>query len=112
MHEFQTSGRGRLTNRSIPRPTSNSATGRGAPPSSGAPGSWAEGEASVARNSRVCVLGGFVVGLPVGEISGSPFGQIVVTLGGECFMPVVGALTGGLGCPGSNAPLTASVVAP
>jgi large conductance mechanosensitive channel len=48
------------------------------------------------KEFREFALRGSVVDLAVGVIIGAAFGKIVESLVGDVFMPVVGALTGGL----------------
>jgi large conductance mechanosensitive channel len=54
---------------------------------------------------------GNVVELAVGVIIGAPIGAIVTSLVGDIFMPVVGAVTGGLDFSNYFLPLSKSVTA-
>jgi large conductance mechanosensitive channel len=51
------------------------------------------------KEFRKFALRGNVVDLAVGVIIGAAFGNIVESLVGDIFMPVVGAVTGGLDFP-------------
>ena len=55
---------------------------------------------------------GNVVDLAVGVIIGAAFGQIVTSLVGDIFMPIIGAVTGGLDFSNYFVPLAKSVTAP
>src|SRR6476469_7303254 len=55
---------------------------------------------------------GNVVDLAVGVIIGAAFGQIVTSLVGDIFMPIVGAATGGLDFSNHFVPLSNAVTAP
>ena len=55
---------------------------------------------------------GNVVDLAVGVIIGAAFGQIVTSLVGDIFMPIIGAVTGGLDFSNYFVPLSKSVTAP
>src|ERR1700749_2674654 len=55
---------------------------------------------------------GNVVDLAVGVIIGAAFGQIVSSLVGDIFMPIIGAATGGLAFSNYYIPLSKSVTAP
>jgi large conductance mechanosensitive channel len=54
---------------------------------------------------------GNVVDLAVGVIIGAAFGAIVTSLVGDIFMPIVGAITGGLDFSNYFVPLSKSVTA-
>ena len=54
---------------------------------------------------------GNVVDLAVGVIIGAAFGKIVESLVGDLFMPVIGAVTGGLDFSNYYVPLSKSVTA-
>ena len=54
---------------------------------------------------------GNVVDLAIGVIIGAAFGQIVQSLVGDIFMPVIGAVTGGLDFSNHYVPLSKSVTA-
>jgi large conductance mechanosensitive channel len=49
------------------------------------------------KEFRDFAMRGNVVDLAIGVIIGAAFGKIVESLVGDVFLPVVGALTGGLG---------------
>ena len=55
---------------------------------------------------------GNVVDLAVGVIIGAAFGKIVESMVGDIFMPIVGAITGGLDFSNHFVALTQSVTAP
>jgi large conductance mechanosensitive channel len=57
-------------------------------------------------------LKGNVVDLAIGVIIGAAFGKIVESLVGDMFMPVVGAITGGLDFSNYFTALSAQVTAP
>jgi len=57
-------------------------------------------------------LRGNVVDLAVGVIIGAVFGKIVESLVGDIFMPVIGAVTGGLDFSNHFVPLSGKVTAP
>ena len=61
---------------------------------------------------REFALRGNVVDLAVGVIIGAAFGKIVESLVGDIFMPVVGALTGGLDFSNYFVALSGQVSAP
>ncbi|TDR88139.1 large conductance mechanosensitive channel protein MscL [Enterovirga rhinocerotis] len=54
-------------------------------------------------------LRGNVVDLAVGVIIGAAFGQIVTSLVGDIFMPIIGAVTGGLDFSNYYIPLSSTV---
>ena len=56
-------------------------------------------------------LKGNVVDLAIGVIIGAAFGKIVESLVGDIFMPVIGAITGGLDFSNYFVPLSSSVTA-
>jgi large conductance mechanosensitive channel len=56
-------------------------------------------------------LRGNVVDLAIGIIIGAAFGRIVDSLVGDIFMPIVGAITGGLDFSNYFTPLTGNVTA-
>ena len=57
-------------------------------------------------------LRGNVVDLAIGVIIGAAFGKIVESLVGDLFMPIIGAVTGGLDFSNYFIPLSATVDAP
>ncbi len=57
-------------------------------------------------------LKGNVVDLAIGVIIGAAFGKIVESLVGDMFMPVIGAITGGLDFSNYFTALSAQVTAP
>ena len=57
------------------------------------------------------VLRGNVVDLAVGVIIGAAFGNIVTSLVGDIFMPIIGAVTGGLDFSNYFVPLSGKVTA-
>ncbi len=63
------------------------------------------------REFREFALKGNVVDLAVGVIIGAAFGKIVESLVGDMFMPVLGAITGGLDFSNYFTPLSAKVTA-
>ena len=56
-------------------------------------------------------LKGNVVDLAIGVIIGAAFGKIVESLVGDVFMPIIGAITGGLDFSNYFIPLSSSVTA-
>jgi large conductance mechanosensitive channel len=56
----------------------------------------AQGEANMLQQFREFAVRGNVVDLAVGVIIGAAFNGIVQSLVGDLFMPVIGAVTGGL----------------
>lgn len=64
------------------------------------------------KDFREFALRGNVVDLAVGVIIGAAFGRIVESLVGDIFMPVVGALTGGLDFTNYFVALSGHVTAP
>ena len=56
-------------------------------------------------------LKGNVVDLAIGVIIGAAFGKIVESLVGDIFMPIIGAITGGLDFSNYNIPLSSKVTA-
>jgi large conductance mechanosensitive channel len=63
------------------------------------------------KEFRDFAMKGNVVDLAVGVIIGAAFGKIVESLVGDMFMPVLGAVTGGLDFSNYFTPLTAKVTA-
>ena len=63
------------------------------------------------KEFRDFAMKGNVVDLAVGVIIGAAFGKIVESIVGDIFMPVVGALTGGLDFTNYFTPLSAKVSA-
>ena len=63
------------------------------------------------KEFREFALRGNVVDLAVGVIIGAAFGKIVESLVGDMFMPVVGALAGGLDFSNYYVPLSGRVTA-
>jgi len=63
------------------------------------------------KEFREFALRGNVVDLAVGVIIGAAFGKIVESLVGDMFMPVVGAITGGLDFSNYFAALSSRVTA-
>jgi large conductance mechanosensitive channel len=63
------------------------------------------------KEFREFAMKGNVVDLAVGVIIGAAFGKIVESMVGDIFMPVVGAVTGGLDFTNYFAPLSAKVTA-
>lgn len=57
-------------------------------------------------------LRGNVVDLAIGVIIGAAFGRIVESLVGDIFMPIIGAISGGLDFSNYFVPLSSSVTAP
>jgi len=66
---------------------------------------------SFASEFREFALKGNVMDLAVGVIIGAAFGGIVSSLVGDIFMPVVGAVTGGLDFSNHFVPLSSKVTA-
>jgi large conductance mechanosensitive channel len=63
------------------------------------------------KEFREFALRGNVVDLAVGVIIGAAFGKIVESMVGDMFMPVIGALTGGLDFSNYFVPLSSRVTA-
>jgi large conductance mechanosensitive channel len=63
------------------------------------------------KEFREFALRGNVVDLAVGVIIGAAFGKIVESLAGDLFMPVIGALAGGLDFSNYFAALSGRVTA-
>src|SRR5690349_10339081 len=63
------------------------------------------------KEFREFALKGNVVDLAVGVIIGAAFGKIVESLVGDMFMPVLGAITGGLDFSNYFTPLASTVTA-
>jgi large conductance mechanosensitive channel len=63
------------------------------------------------KEFRDFAMKGNVVDLAVGVIIGAAFGKIVESLVGDLFMPVLGAVTGGLDFSNYFTPLSAKVTA-
>jgi large conductance mechanosensitive channel len=63
------------------------------------------------KEFRDFAMRGNVVDLAVGVIIGAAFGRIVESLVGDLFMPVLGAVTGGLDFSNYFTPLSANVTA-
>jgi large conductance mechanosensitive channel len=63
------------------------------------------------KEFRDFAMKGNVVDLAVGVIIGAAFGKIVESLVGDMFMPVLGAVTGGLDFSNYFTPLSAKVTA-
>ena len=63
------------------------------------------------KEFRAFVLRGNVVDLAIGVIIGAAFGKIVESLVGDIFMPIVGAVTGGLDFSNYFVALSKSVTA-
>jgi large conductance mechanosensitive channel len=68
-------------------------------------------EEPMLKEFREFALRGNVVDLAVGVIIGAAFGKIVESMVGDMFMPVIGALTGGLDFTNYFAPLSSHVTA-
>lgn len=64
------------------------------------------------REFRDFALRGNVVDLAVGVIIGAAFNNIVQSVVGDIFMPMIGAVTGGLDFSNYFIPLTSNVTAP
>src|SRR6188768_1226961 len=63
------------------------------------------------KEFREFAMKGNVVDLAVGVIIGAAFGAIVTSLVGDIFMPVIGAVTGGLDFTNYFVPLSSKVTA-
>ncbi|HLL26062.1 MAG TPA: large conductance mechanosensitive channel protein MscL [Xanthobacteraceae bacterium] len=63
------------------------------------------------KEFRDFAMKGNVVDLAIGVIIGAAFGKIVESLVGDLFMPVLGAVTGGLDFTNYFVPLTSKVTA-
>jgi len=63
------------------------------------------------KEFRDFAMKGNVVDLAIGVIIGAAFGKIVESLVGDMFMPVLGAITGGLDFTNYFIPLTSKVTA-
>jgi large conductance mechanosensitive channel len=63
------------------------------------------------KEFREFAMKGNVVDLAVGVVIGAAFGKIVESTVGDIFMPVIGAVTGGLDFTNYFAPLSAKVTA-
>lgn len=63
------------------------------------------------RQFRQFAMRGNVVDLAVGVIIGAAFGNIVTSMVGDIFMPVIGAVTGGLDFSNYFLPLSSAVTA-
>ncbi len=63
------------------------------------------------RQFRQFAMRGNVVDLAVGVIIGAAFGNIVTSMVGDVFMPVIGAVTGGLDFSNYFLPLSSAVTA-
>jgi large conductance mechanosensitive channel len=68
-------------------------------------------EATVLAEFKKFALRGNVVDLAIGVIIGAAFGKIVDSLVGDIFMPIVGAVTGGLDFSNYFVPLSKAVTA-
>ena len=67
---------------------------------------------SVMKEFREFAVKGNVIDLAVGVIIGAAFGKIVESMVGDIFMPIVGAVTGGLDFSNYFVGLSKSVTAP
>lgn len=65
----------------------------------------------ILKEFREFAVKGNVVDLAVGVIIGAAFGNIVSSLVGDVFMPVIGAVTGGLDFSNHFIPLSSTVTA-
>ena len=68
-------------------------------------------EASMIEEFKKFALKGNVVDLAIGIIIGAAFGRIVESLVGDLFMPIIGAVTGGLDFSNYFLPLSSKVTA-
>jgi large conductance mechanosensitive channel len=68
-------------------------------------------EDSMLEEFKKFALRGNVVDLAIGVIIGAAFGKIVESLVGDAFMPIIGAITGGLDFSNYFIPLSSSVTA-
>jgi large conductance mechanosensitive channel len=68
-------------------------------------------EDSMLEEFKKFALRGNVVDLAIGVIIGAAFGKIVESLVGDVFMPIIGAITGGLDFSNYFIPLSSSVTA-
>lgn len=66
---------------------------------------------AILKEFREFAVRGNVVDLAVGVIIGAAFGNIVSSLVGDVFMPVIGAVTGGLDFSNYFVPLSSTVTA-
>ena len=66
-------------------------------------------EASMLKKFRDFALRGNVVDLAVGVVIGAAFGKIVESMVGDIFMPVIGAITGGIDFSNYFTPLSPKV---
>ena len=66
---------------------------------------------SLVKEFREFAMKGNVVDLAVGVIIGAAFGNIVTSLVGDIFMPIIGAVTGGLDFSNYFVPLSGKVTA-
>ena len=66
---------------------------------------------AILKEFREFAVRGNVVDLAVGVIIGAAFGNIVSSLVGDVFMPVIGAVTGGLDFSNYFLPLSSAVTA-
>nr|WP_149576230.1 large conductance mechanosensitive channel protein MscL [Xanthobacter oligotrophicus] len=65
----------------------------------------------VLKEFREFAVKGNVMDLAIGVIIGAAFGNIVTSLVGDIFMPVIGAVTGGLDFSNHYIPLSSAVTA-
>jgi large conductance mechanosensitive channel len=70
-----------------------------------------EKEQPMFKEFREFAMKGNVVDLAVGVVIGAAFGKIIESMVGDIFMPVVGAVTGGLDFSNYFTPLSAKVTA-
>jgi large conductance mechanosensitive channel len=70
-----------------------------------------ETEAAMFEEFKKFALRGNVVDLAIGVIIGAAFGKIVDSIVGDLFMPIIGAVTGGLDFTNYFTPLSDSVTA-
>lgn len=66
---------------------------------------------AVLKEFREFAVKGNVMDLAIGVIIGAAFGNIVTSLVGDIFMPVIGAVTGGLDFSNHFIPLSSAVTA-
>ena len=71
---------------------------------------WQRGEAILEEFKKFAVRGN-VIDLAVGVIIGAAFGGVVQSLVGDIFMPLIGAVTGGLDFSNYFVPLSPKVTA-